>query len=158
GIAFWLKEIPEVVILGEVKTAAEILYHPALRKANLIIMELGPHGRTGLETLQSLPSRAPKVPVLIFSFHPEEVFGLRALKAGAAGYVSKQGSMEEFLRAVKQIAGGQRYVPPCLTSILLHDWNPEHSMPAHESLSAREYQIMKMVASGSSLKSIAVSL
>jgi DNA-binding NarL/FixJ family response regulator len=97
----------------------------------------------------------PDKPVLILSIYPEDPHGLRALKAGAAGYISKETADEELTAAVKKAASGGRYVSPQLAEKLASRLTPEQERPPHERLSDREYRVMWLLASGKTLHQIA---
>ena len=112
-------------------------------------------GKSGLDILDDLKRLRPKVPVLFLSMHPEEQYAKRALKAGAAGYLTKESVPEELKTAVKRVLGGGRYVSATLAEKLAYDLTRGTDAPVHELLSDREFQVLRMVASGKTIKQIA---
>lgn len=158
GIVCWLGQIAGFVLLGEVNGAVDILAQPRFLNANIFIIELGQHARSGLDTIEYLKRKAPTGAILVLSMHSEEDFGLLSLKAGAAGYLSKKCGVQEFCRAVQIILAGQKYMPARLTDSLLRGWSQQKTIQPHEKLSAREFQISKMIAAGHPLKAVAANL
>jgi DNA-binding NarL/FixJ family response regulator len=112
-------------------------------------------GKSGLDILDELKRSRPKLPILLLSMHPEEQFARRALKAGAAGYLTKESVPEELKEAVKKVAAGGRYVSATLAEKLALDLRAGADTPIHELLSAREFQVLRMIASGKTVKDIA---
>ncbi|MBI5194659.1 MAG: response regulator transcription factor [Nitrospirae bacterium] len=131
-----------------------------LRKNNydVIILDISIPDKNGLDILKDLQSRAHKSVVLILSMHPEEQYAVRALKAGASGYLTKGGDPEELIKAIRKVYGGGKYLSPGLAEKLASDLIFNTDQPLHEKLSDREYQILTMLASGKSTKDIAGEL
>jgi DNA-binding NarL/FixJ family response regulator len=115
-------------------------------------------GKSGLDILADLKRFSPKLPVLFLSMHPEEQFARRSLKAGAAGYLTKESVPDELKTAVRRVLSGGRYVSANLAEKLAFDLRKEADLPAHELLSDREFQVLRMIASGESVKEIAGKL
>ena len=115
-------------------------------------------GRSGLDVLKEIKQLYPKTPVLVLSMHPEDQFAVRVLKAGAAGYLTKENVPEEMVKAVRKVIGGGKYVSSSLAEKLAFDLQTDTEKPLHESLSDREYQVMCMIASGKTVKEIAEEL
>jgi DNA-binding NarL/FixJ family response regulator len=112
-------------------------------------------GMNGLETLAELKKLKPTLPVLILSIYPEEEYAVRALKGGASGYLTKKSAPDELITAIKKIVRGERYISPSLAEFLATHLTEDKDKPLHEGLSNREFQVMRMIASGRSLKEIA---
>jgi DNA-binding NarL/FixJ family response regulator len=115
-------------------------------------------GRSGLEVLKELKQVRPKLPVLILSMHSEDQFGMRVLKAGAAGYMTKENVPEELVKAIKKVIAGGKYISPGLAEQLAFNLDQDMGRPLHEKLSDREFQVMRMIASGRTVKEIAEEL
>jgi DNA-binding NarL/FixJ family response regulator len=122
-----------------------------------VVLDLSMPGRSGIDLLAEIKHRYPKLPVLIMSLHPEEQFAVRALQAGAAGYLTKAAASDQLLGAVVKVARGGRYVSEALADRLAGDVGGKRSASAvpHERLSDREFEVMRGIASGSSVSAIA---
>ena len=112
-------------------------------------------GRDGLETLKELKREKPKLPVLVLSIYPEEQYAVRALKAGASGYLTKESAPEELIAAIRKVSQGGKYISSSLAEKLALHLEVDAERPVHEMLSDREYQVMLMIASGKTVKEIA---
>jgi two-component system invasion response regulator UvrY len=122
-----------------------------------VVLDLSMPGRSGIDLLAEIKHRHAKVPVLIMSLHPEEQFAVRALQAGAAGYLTKAAASDQLLGAVVKVARGGRYVSEALADRLAGDVGGKRSASSvpHERLSDREFEVMRGIASGSSVSAIA---
>ncbi len=126
---------------------------------DLVLLDISMPGRSGLEALGDLRQTRPRLPVLVLSMHPEAEFALRALKAGASGYLTKQSAAEELIGAVRKALAGGRYITAALAEKLAADIAGDFgpSLP-HESLSDRELQTLQLLAAGKAVKEIAAEL
>ncbi len=115
-------------------------------------------GRSGLDLLIELKRERPNLPVLILSMHSEEQFAVRALKARASGYITKQSAPKELINAIRKVHRGGKYVSPSLAESLAFELGDGDGKSAHEKLSGREYQILRMIATGRTPKEIAAEL
>jgi len=143
---------------GEVETAQEAIESVRRQDWDVVILDISMPGKSGLDILDDLKRLRPKVPVLFLSMHPEEQYAKRALKAGAAGYLTKESVPEELKTAVKRVLGGGRYVSATLAEKLAYDLRGGTDVPVHELLSDREFQVLRMVASGKTIKQIAAEI
>lgn len=143
---------------GEADNATQALELVWKSKWDLVLLDINMEGRSGLEALEEIRKARPKLPVLILSMYPEQDFAVRALKAGASGYVSKRLASDELVAAVKKVLEGGRYISPAVADQLAADLNRESHAEPHHSLSNREFQIMRMIAAGKTLKEIAAEL
>ena len=143
---------------GEARTAQETLELVRSRDWDVVILDISMPGRSGLDILDELKRLRPKLPVLLLSMHPEHQFARRALKAGAAGYLTKDGVPEELRDAIKKIVHGGRYISATLAEKLAMDLREGADLPLHELLSDREFQVLRMIASGKTVKEIADEL
>ena len=131
----------------------------AFREAwDIVILDLEIPGRGGLEILEQIKSKCPKLPVVIYTIHSEEHFAIRCLKAGASGFISKTSDLEELLRAVEHAGKGRRYINPELGEILAAHYAEDPSATPIENLSNREFQVFRMLARGMGTTDIANEL
>jgi len=158
GLRETLAEAFSKVIFGEARTAQEAVEHVRRQDWDVIILDISMPGKSGLDILDELKRLRPKLPILLLSMHPEEQFARRALKGGAAGYLTKESVPEELKEAVRKVAMGGRYVSATLAEKLAVDLREGADTPLHELLSDREFQVLRMIASGKSVKDIADEL
>jgi two-component system invasion response regulator UvrY len=144
------REYPTAVI-QEVSNAEELVKEAMKSEWDLIISDLSMPGRTGLEALGQVKEVFPKLPILILSVHPEEHYAIRALKAGASGYLSKDMAPEELIAATHRVLMGRKYITPSIAEKLTDEMNGDHLKLPHESLSDREFEVLKLLAAGKSL-------
>ena len=128
--------------------AQEALVQVQSQEWDLVILDITMPGRSGLDVLRELKQTRPNVPVLILSAHPEDQFGKRVIKVGAAGYMNKESAPEELVKAVRKVLAGGRYVSPALAEKLALDPGGKGEEYLHERLSDREFEVFRMVASG----------
>ncbi len=147
------EEFPDAVF-GEAQTAQEALDQTWKAPWGLILLDISMPGRSGLDVLQDLRTAQPRTPILVQSMHAEGPFAIRVLKAGAVGYITKDSLPEELIRAVKKVLAGGRYVSSSLAEKLAGFLTAGRDRPSHELLSDREFQVLRMLASGRSVKEI----
>ena len=155
GLAETLGEAFSRVTFGEAKTAQETLEHVRRQDWDVVILDISMPGKSGLDILDDLHRLRPKLPVLLLSMHPEGQYARRALKSGAAGYLTKESVPEEIKEAVRRVRAGGRYVSATLAEKLAFDLQRKADTPVHELLSDREFQVLRMIASGKTVKQIA---
>jgi len=143
------------VTFEEAKTAQETLECVRRHDWEIVILDISMPGKSGLDILEDLKRLRPKLPILLLSMYPEEQFARRALKAGAAGYLTKESVPEELKAAVQRVLAGRRYVSATLAENLAYDLRKGAETPIHELLSNREFQVLRMIASGKTVKQIA---
>lgn len=125
---------------------------------DLVLLDINMPGRSGLDLIRDIRGIKPDLPILVVSAHPERDYAVRALKLGAAGYVSKQSAADVLVLAVRRVLSGGRYVSPALAELLAGSLSGSAPEGSHESLSNRELQVLKMIASGKTLKEIGSEL
>src|SRR5690242_1976955 len=155
GLRDTLAEAYSRATFGEAKTAQETLESVARQNWDLVILDISMPGKSGLDILDDLHRLRPKLPILLLSMHPEGQFARRALKSGAAGYLTKESVPEELKEAVRRVQAGGRYVSATLAEKLAFDLRGGTDLPVHELLSGREFQVLRMLASGKTVKQIA---
>ena len=153
-----LEEYP-FAIIEEVSDAEGVMKKIISNEWNIIICDISMPGRSGLDVLQEVKQNFPKLPVLILSIHPEEQYAIRVLKAGAAGYLSKDVATEELVKAVQRVLEGHKYISPLLAERIAEDLGNNNSdKTPHEFLSDREFEVFKLIASGEAVSKIAEKL
>lgn len=126
---------------------------------DVVICDLDMPGRSGLDAMQQIRAMHPKLPVLIMSIYPGEQYARRLLKAGAAGYLSKDAATEDLAKAIREVLKGRKYISPAVAALIADDIRSDGTDKAsHESLSNREFEIFKLIASGKSVSEIADKL
>jgi two-component system, NarL family, invasion response regulator UvrY len=142
----------------EVADAEELIKKIMNAQWDLVISDLSMPGRSGLEALQQIKQMQPKLPVLILSIHPEEQYALRVLRAGAAGYLSKDMAPDELVIAVQKVMLGKKYITDTIAEKLASVLDQDSTKALHETLSDREFTVLKLLASGKSVSEIAESM
>jgi two-component system invasion response regulator UvrY len=122
---------------------------------DVVVLDVDLPGRGGLDVLKLIRAERPKLPVIMFSMHSEEQFAVRSLKAGASGYVAKDAASEQLVEAIRKAIRGGRYVSPALAEMLATDLSRDRSSAPHEILSDREFEVLRMIASGKSTTAMA---
>ncbi|HSO87058.1 MAG TPA: response regulator transcription factor [Draconibacterium sp.] len=159
GIINSLVTIFPNVITGEAANAAEVLHIMNHDQWDLVILDISMPGRSGLEVLRDIKTGYPKVPVIIFSMYPEDQFAVRAIKAGASAYLSKDVSSKELEKAIKGILQGDHFFTPSVAALLTSELqNNKHNKAVHETLSDREYQVFQLISKGKGVSDIAEEL
>jgi two-component system invasion response regulator UvrY len=158
GLVKILKEESDMMILAETSGYAELFASLKVAKPDIILLDISIPGKNGLEILKEVKQYYQSVKVLMLSMHPEDRFAVRAIKAGASGYVTKESASEELVRAIRQVYNGGKFITPSLTEKLVNYFEILGNKPEHEKLSDRELQIMNMIASGKKVKEIADEL
>lgn len=143
---------------GEAENSRELFELVKQGEWNIVILDLNMPGVDGLDVLKQLKHEYPRMPVLILSIHPEDQFALRTLKAGAAGYLTKESAPEQLIQAIDKILHGGKYISPNFADTLLAHVGDDSDKPPHEKLSDREYQVLRMLATGKELKQISGEL
>src|SRR5208337_2982356 len=138
GIKQIVEDCPEMAPVDEASDGQELLAKVRKNHYDAILLDLSMPGRDGLEILKQLKSEKCKAPVLILSVHPEEQYAIRALKSGAAGYLTNSTAPEELIEAIKKISAGKKYITPALADHLAANIDSETDKPLHERLSDRE--------------------
>jgi two-component system invasion response regulator UvrY len=158
GLKETLSEAFSKITFGEAKSAQETLECVRRSEWDVLILDVSMPGKSGLDILSDIKRWRPKLPILFLSMHPEEQYAQRVLKSGASGYLTKESVPEELKVAVRKILAGGRYVSAALAEKLAFDLRKGADKPLHELLSDREFQVLRSIASGKSVKQIAEEL
>jgi two-component system invasion response regulator UvrY len=158
GLKKILNGEPDMTVGGEASNVAELFKSLEQLAVNIILLDITMPGESGLDALKELKQKYPHLPVLILSFHPEHRFAVRALKAGAAGYLTKESAADEVVQAIRKVVGGGKYVSAALAEELATELDPGSGKLPHETLSDREFQVMRLIADGKKSSEIAEEL
>jgi len=158
GLKQMLADEADMRVAGEAANTTELLECARKEPWDIVLLDITMPGRSGLEALKELRRDHPKLPVLVLSVHPEDQFGLRVLKSGAAGYLTKDSAPEELVKAIRKVCGGGKYISPSLAERLASHVAADFDRPLHELLSDREDQVMRLIVSGKTVSEIAREL
>lgn len=158
GLARLLLDHPDLRVVGEAGTADELFALLPDGGADVVVLDVSMPGPGVGEVLRRLAANHPRVRVLVLSGHAEEQYAVRVLKAGAAGYLTKERSAEDLVTAVRRVAQGGRYVSQTLAERLASELGQSDSAAPHEQLSSREFAVLQGIAAGLTLKEIAARL
>lgn len=158
GLKQILAEQRDIAVVGEAETGLDAIKLFRKSRCNVLLLDISLPDRNGIEVLKQIKDEKPDLAVLMLSMHREDQYAIRALKAGASGYMTKQSAPKELVNAIRQVAGGQRYVSAQLAQVLAAQVGDGFDKPPHESLSDREYQTLTMIASGKTVGEIAKEL
>jgi len=158
GLKQIVADTSDMVVAGEAVDGPEVLTLVRKEAWDLILLDISMPGRGGIDILKDLKIQKPKLPVLVLSMHPEEQYAIRALKAGADGYLTKESAPEELIEAIRKVSRGGKYISATLAESLAFRVGTNPEKPLQETLSDREYQVMLMIASGKTVTEIANEL
>lgn len=158
GLKQILAAEPDMLVVGEAKDFGETLEAVRDLAWDVLILDYSMPGGNGLQVLKKIKHSYPRRPVLILSMHPEDAIAISALRAGAAGYISKESASEELTVAIRKAISGKKYVSATLAEKMAVELEEGSEGLPHESLSDREYRVMWMLASGKSITHIAEEL
>jgi len=158
GLCQILSETPDMLLAGEAVNAQETLATSRARLWDVLVLDISMPGRSGFDILKELRRELPRLPILILSIYPEEQLALRALRAGASGYLTKESAPDELIKAIRKVACGGKYISPNLAETLAFRMDAAIDQPPHQTLSDREFQVLLMIAAGRSPSEIAAEL
>lgn len=158
GLKQIIESDPNLRVTGEASSGFELIEKIQEGNYDVVLLDISMPGKDGLETLKDIKRIKPKLPVLIFTVYPEDQYAVRLLKAGAAGYLNKECEPEELIEAIHRVAMGRKYVSENLAELLAQKLEEAASVPIHELLSDREFQVLCLIASGKTIKEIAEEL
>jgi DNA-binding NarL/FixJ family response regulator len=158
GLKRIVAENADMEVAGEAGNGHEVLDFARRHECDLVLLDLAMPGKDGLDTLKELKLVRPHLPVLVLSVYPEEQYAVRLLRAGAAGYLTKESAPEELVAAIRKVSRGGRYVSEALAEQLAVLLGSGTDRPPHETLSDREFRVMVMLASGKTASEVAEAL
>lgn len=155
GLKQILSELDDITLVAEAANGNDAVRMTREGSWDLVLLDITLSDRNGIDVLKQLKSEFPKLRVLMLTGHGENQYAMRALKAGAAGYLTKQSAADELITAIRQVANGRKYVTASLAEALAENIGKDVERPRHEMLSDREYQTLCLIAQGKSLTQIA---
>jgi two-component system invasion response regulator UvrY len=158
GLKQILAESRDIIVAGEAENGLDAIKLFRKSKCHVMLLDISMPDRSGIEVLKLVKKENPEIAVLMLSMHREDQYAIRSLKAGAAGYLTKQSAPRELVDAIRLVAAGQKYVSAALAQELAAQLGEDHAGAPHESLSDREYQTLTMIASGKTVTAIADEL
>ena len=158
GLKMILADTDDLVVAGEASDGNTVLDLVESRHWDLVVLDLSMPGRNGLELIKLLKQARPRLPILVFSMHPVEQYAVRAIRAGAAGYLSKEEDSELLLPALRKVVSGGLFIGPKVAELLAADISSDTDLTPHTALSNREYEIFTRIVRGASLTEIAEAL
>ncbi len=158
GLKQIMSEDPELTVAGEAVDGQELLEEVRKEDFDVILLDIKMPGRSGLDILKQLKIEKPDIPVIVLSMHPEDQYALRALKAGASGYLTKETASDQLIDSIKKVHGGGKYISETLAERLADSIASGREAPAHTYLTDREFQVACMIASGKTITDIAREL
>lgn len=151
GLKQILLESGKVTLIGEAANGAEAMRALREHEWSAVVLDISLPDRNGIEVLKQIRKEQPRIPVLMLSMHDEGLYAIRALKAGASGYLTKQSAPGELMSAIEQVGRGRKYLTATMAEALAESFGADTERPLHEMLSDREYQTLRLIASGKSL-------
>jgi two-component system invasion response regulator UvrY len=158
GVKQILAEAFTQATFGEARNVHELLALVGGERWDIVVLDLNMPDSIGLEALKQIKQGHPKLPVLILSMFPEDQYAVRAIRAGAAGYLNKESAPEEIVQAIRKILQGGQYISATVADELVLYARHEDDQPLHKRLSDREYQVLCLIASGKEVKEISIEL
>jgi two-component system invasion response regulator UvrY len=158
GLKQILADSRDIIVAGEAENGLDAIRLFPKSRCNVMLLDISMPDKNGIEVLKQIKKEYPETQVLMLSMHREDQYAIRSLKAGAAGYLTKQAAPKELVVAIRQVAAGQKYVSAALAQALAAQVGDDHATPVHDTLSDREYQTLTLIASGKTVSDIALEL
>ena len=158
GLKTIISEHSDLNIAGEAENGNQVLKILKKTKVDVVLLDFDMPEKNGLDTLIELKALYPKLPVMILSIFPEDHYGTRFLKAGASGYLQKSSATDQLIDAIRKVFNGGKYISSALTDKLVTGLNKDKEQFLHESLTDREFQVFRLLATGKKLKEMADEL
>ena len=158
GLRQILEDTREMLVAGEATNGQEVLAKVRAELWDVVVLDISMPDQSGLDILKQLRVEQPSLPVLVLSMYPEDQYAMRVLKAGGSGYLTKESAPDELVKAVRKVVSGGRYVSSFLAERLAFEIGADPSKLPHETLSDREFQVLRLIAAGKSVSEIAAEL
>jgi two-component system, NarL family, invasion response regulator UvrY len=158
GLRQIIAETGDIAVNGEAETGSQAIKTARQEEFDVMLLDISLPDKNGIEVLKQIKKEQPRLAVLMLSTYGEREFAVRALKAGASGYLTKQSAPEQLVTAIRHVAAGKKYVSPALAEELANAMGVDTDKPLHETLSDREFQTLRLIASGKTLSGIAAEL
>ena len=158
GLRHILLAQPDFQVVAEAANYTEVMQQIRREPCDVLVLDIAMPGKNGIDTLKQVRVELPKLPVLILSMYSEDQYALRALKAGAWGYLTKMAAADQLVDAIRHVVRGRKYITPELGQSLAESIHRDSDVPAHSLLSDREFQTLRLIASGKTLTQIGQAL
>lgn len=158
GLREILADTGDIIVAGEATNGQEVLAKVRGETFDVAVLDMSMPGRSGIDLIKQVKNEKPQLRILILSMHSEQQYAVRAVKAGASGYLTKESAADELVAAIRRIAAGGAYVSPETAERLVLDSSPRGGAAPHTQLSDREFQVFQLIASGKSITEIAQQL
>jgi len=159
GLKQLIDETPDLTVVGEAADGREVLDKIFKHAIDVLLLDISLPIISGFEIIKEIKSKNPKFQILVLSMHPEEQYALRVMRAGASGYLNKEGDPDELIAALRKVARGEKYITSVLAEKLAAELvRNDQKKPLHELLSDREYQVLLLLGKGRTVGQIAVDL
>jgi DNA-binding NarL/FixJ family response regulator len=158
GLRKILADTYDLEVAGEAANGNAVMEQVRARTWDLLVLDISMPGRNGLELIKLVKAESPKLPILIFSMHPEEQYAVRAIRAGASGYISKDGDTDMLLPAMRKVVAGGMFISPKVAELLAGDISPQSLHLPHTLLTDREFDVFRRIVRGVALTAIAEEL
>lgn len=158
GFSELLGEMSDMRVVGEAASGDDLLRIVRDERVDVVVMDMGMPGPSGLDLVKSLKAEFPKLPILVLSVHPEDQYAVRVVRAGAMGYLTKESAEADLVEAIRRVAAGKRYLTQTLAAALLDALDVDPDQDPHAALSDREFQVLRLIASGMTVGGIAEHL
>lgn len=158
GLKQIIEEAGELEVAAEAADGPQVLSILREEEVDMVLLDISLPGQNGLDVLKEIKAEHPQLPVLMLSMHPEEHYAVRAIRAGASGYLTKSGATDDLVDAIRLVARGRKYISPTLAEQLAEELDGGSAKPLHQKLSDREYQILCHIATGKTVTEIADEL
>jgi DNA-binding NarL/FixJ family response regulator len=158
GLKQIIEESGEMRVVAEAGSGSEALRKIREIACDVVVLDISMPDMSGIDVLKQIHAERPQLPILILSIYPEDQYAMRLIKAGAAGYMTKESAPAEVVRALFRVAGGKKYISPAVAEILANDLGTDEEKLPHQMLSDREYQIFLLLASAKTVSEIADDL
>ena len=157
GLRRILQGQEDIEIAGEATNGHEVMERVRAGGFDLLLMDLSMPGKSGIELIKQVKDERPKLPVLILTMHEEDQYALRAIRAGASGYLTKESAPEQLVAAIRKIASGRLFISPNVAEQLALDVMPrgDEGQPPHKQLSDREFEVFRLLVEGKGVSDIA---
>jgi DNA-binding NarL/FixJ family response regulator len=158
GLKQVLLAATDLSVVGEAKNGNEVLQRLRDTQFEVLLLDMSMPGKSGTELIRQVHAEKPKLRILVLSMHEEEQYAVRAIKSGAAGYLTKESASAQLVSAIRKVAGGGAFISASVAEQLALGAMPQSEGPAHSTLSDREFQVLRMLVSGRSVSEIAEDL
>ena len=158
GLKQVLSAAPDLAVVGEAQNGNEVLQRVREMDFEVLLLDMSMPGKSGTELIRQVHGEKPKVRILVLSMHQEEQYAVRAIKAGASGYLTKESASAQLVSAIRKVGAGGAFISSAVAEQLALGAMPQAEGPPHSMLSDREFQVLRMLASGQSVTEIAEEL